>query len=155
MSSKNLEFSSDTVLCQLLLGIGVSHSSFIGDAVVLFLQRKWHSPFWLPIFFRKLNAWNPSLSLSLSVQGYGLEGSNIGNDGEEVCPSITTFSDLLEAEKWVWWLEGPYDQVSACSEPSFSQSHWVGVSLLLLCPFTREGTYKSCLHSASNHPLNR
>lgn len=40
-----------------------------------------------------------SLSLSLSVQGYRLEGSNIGNDGEEVCPSITTFSDLLEAEK--------------------------------------------------------
>lgn len=31
--------------------------------------------------------------------GYRLEGSNKGSDGGEVYPSITIFSDLLEAEK--------------------------------------------------------
>ena len=32
---------------------------------------------------------------------YRLEGSNKGNNSEEVCPSITSFSDLREAEKLV------------------------------------------------------
>lgn len=51
-------------------------------------------------------------------------------------PALAHFLIFWKAEIWVWWPEGTYDQVSICSEPCFSKSHWVGFPLLLRCPFT-------------------
>ena len=113
MSSKNLGFPSNIALWHLLPGIGVSYSSFIGDVVVSFLERKCDM---FPLLTSYL-LWKIGCLRGVCVcvrvcvfvcSGYRLAGSNKGSDGGEGCPSIT-FSDLLEAEKWVWWPEGADD----------------------------------------------
>lgn len=87
-----------------------------------FISRKkmWHIS--LSDFLPSLKNWMLEVCAYV-CSGYRLEGSNKGSNSEEVCPSITSFSNLQEAEKLVWWPEWADDQVSLCSEPRFGKSH--------------------------------